>query len=257
MLLAIDVGNTNIVLGVFNKEGKLLFSSRMVTDSNKTEDQYAIDIRDILKLYRADEVAISDAIISSVSPPMTAILSRAIERLFEKKPMVVGPGIKTGLPIAIDNPAQLGSDMVVTATASLASYPAPLIVIDMGTATTISYVNKAGVYEGCAILAGVKTSLNALTSRTAQLTTIAVEAPGSVVGKNTVDSMRSGVVYGTAAMLDGMIARIESEKGEVATVVATGGMAREIVHYCRKKVVFDPDLLMKGLYLLYQKNRRS
>lgn len=257
MLLAIDIGNTNIVLGVFDAAGKLLFSSRMVTDSNKTEDQYANDIRDILKLYHADEFAVTDAIISSVSPPLTSIISLAIEHLFGKKPMVVGPGMKTGLHIAIDNPAQLGSDMVVTATASISAYAAPLIVIDMGTATTLSYINKDGVYEGCAILTGVKTALNALTNRTAQLTTISVEAPGSVIGKNTVDSMRAGVVYGAASMLDGMIARIESEKGAVATVIATGGMAREIVHYCQKKIIFDPDLLMKGLYLLYQKNRRA
>ena len=147
--------------------------------------------------------------------------------------------------------------MVVTATASISAYAAPLIVIDMGTATTLSYINKDGVYEGCAILTGVKTALNALTNRTAQLTTISVEAPGSVIGKNTVDSMRAGVVYGAASMLDGMIARIESEKGAVATVIATGGMAREIVHYCQKKIIYDPDLLMKGLYLLYQKNRRA
>lgn len=255
MLLAIDVGNTNIVLGVFDRDGKLLFSSRLVTDNAKTEDQYAIDFRDILRLYRAEELEITGSILSSVSPPMTTILSRAVERLFGCPPLIVGPGIKTGLPIAIDNPAQLGSDMVVTATAALARYPRPIVVIDMGTATTLSYINRDGVYCGCAILAGVRTSLTALTSRTAQLTSIAIEAPGSVVGKNTVDSMQSGVVYGTASMLDGMIERIESENGPVSTVVATGGMAREVVPFCRKQIKFDPDLLMNGLYLLYKKNR--
>lgn len=255
MLLAIDVGNTNIVLGVFEKNGKLLFSSRLVTDSAKTEDQYAIDFRDILRLYKAEELEITGSILSSVSPPMTTILSRAVERLFGCPPLIVGPGIKTGLPIAIDNPAQLGSDMVVTATAASAKYPKPAIVIDMGTATTISYINKDGVYCGCAILAGVRTSLSALTSRTAQLTSIAIEAPSSVIGKNTVDAMQAGVVYGTASMVDGMIERIEGENGPVATVVATGGMAREVVPFCRKQITFDPDLLMNGLYLLYKKNR--
>ena len=255
MLLAIDVGNTNIVLGVFEKSGKLLFSSRLVTDSATTEDQYAIDFRDILRLYKAEELEITGSILSSVSPPMTTILSRAVERLFGCPPLIVGPGIKTGLPIAIDNPAQLGSDMVVTATAASAKYQKPAIVIDMGTATTISYVNKDGVYCGCAILAGVRTALTALTSHTAQLTSIAIEAPSSVIGKNTVDAMQAGVVYGTASMLDGMIDRIESENGPVATVVATGGMAREVVPLCRKQITFDPDLLMNGLYLLYKKNR--
>ena len=125
MLLAIDVGNTNIVLGVFEKSGKLLFSSRLVTDSAKTEDQYAIDFRDILRLYKAEELEITGSILSSVSPPMTTILSRAVERLFGCPPLIVGPGIKTGLPIAIDNPAQLGSDMVVTATAASAKYQKP------------------------------------------------------------------------------------------------------------------------------------
>ncbi|MBR4865992.1 MAG: type III pantothenate kinase [Clostridia bacterium] len=255
MLLAIDVGNTNIVLGVFEKSGNLLFSSRLVTDSAKTEDQYAIDFRDILRLYKAEELEITGSILSSVSPPMTTILSRAVERLFGCPPLIVGPGIKTGRPIAIDNPAQLGSDMVVTATAASAKYQKPAIVIDMGTATTISYVNKDGVYCGCAILAGVRTALTALTSRTAQLTSIAIEAPSSVIGKNTVDAMQAGVVYGTASMVDGMIERIESEYGPVATVVATGGMAREVVPFCRKQITFDPDLLMNGLYLLYKKNR--
>ena len=255
MLLAIDVGNSNIVLGVFDEGGKLLFISRLVTDPNKTEAQYAIDFRDILRLYGAEEKKITASILSSVSPPMTTLISRAVALLFGKKPMVVGPGIKTGLHIAIDNPAQLGSDMVVTAVAASAAYPRPLVVIDMGTATTVSYINKDGVYEGCAIVAGVRTSLSALTSRTAQLTSISIEAPASAIGKNTVDSMRSGVVYGTASMLDGMIERIEEEKGPVAAVIATGGMAPEIVPHCRKNVLHDPSLLMNGLYLLYQKNR--
>ena len=255
MLLAIDVGNSNIVLGVFDEGGKLLFISRLVTDQNKTEAQYAIDFRDILKLYGAEEKKITASILSSVSPPMTSLVSRAVALLFGKKPMVVGPGIKTGLHIAIDNPAQLGSDMVVTAVAASAAYLRPLVVIDMGTATTVSYIDKDGVYEGCAIVAGVRTSLSALTFRTAQLTSISIEAPASAIGKNTVDSMRSGVVYGTASMLDGMINRIEEEKGPVAAVIATGGMAPEIVPHCRKKVLHDPSLLMNGLYLLYQKNR--
>ena len=171
--------------------------------------------------------------------------------------MLVGSGMKTGLNIIMDNPKTTGSDMIVDAVAALREYPAPLIVIDMGTATTMSVIDPAGNYIGGVILPGLRISLDTLSSRTAQLPQISLETPGKVIGKNTIDCMRSGIMYGTASMIDGIIDRMEAELGEKTTVIATGGLSRFVMPLCRHDIIIDNALLLKGLFILYQKNRKA
>lgn len=264
MVLAIDIGNTNIVMGCIGMEdGNIRFVARLATDPLKTEDQYSVEMKNILQLYGIDLAAIDGGIISSVVPPLSNTLKAAVSKIIHRPPLVVGPGVKTGLNILMDNPAQLGSDLVVNAVAALAQYKPPLIVIDMGTATTISVVDAKGNYIGGCIYPGVNISLAALSSRTAQLPGISLERPRHAIGKNTIDCMRSGVIYGSAAMVDGMIDRFEQELEQSApagmappaTTIATGGISQFIVPHCRKKVVYDADLLLKGLYLIYKKNQ--
>ena len=255
MLLAIDIGNSNIVLGCI--EGKeILHEARIATDLVKTSDQYCVDVKNVLSLYDIDLKTIEGVIVSSVVPPVLNSFRTAIMKLTGKRPMFVGPGIRTGLNILMDNPAQVGSDLIVAAVAALQEYPAPLIIIDMGTATTISVVDKDKAYIGGCICPGVKISADALSSRTAQLPGISLDEPKKAIGRNTVDSMRSGIMMGSAAMLDGMIARMEEELGQKATVLATGGIARFVVPMCRREVVYDRNLLLKGLTILYYNNRK-
>ena len=170
--------------------------------------------------------------------------------------MVVGPGLKTGLNIHVEVPSQLGSDRIVIAVAALAEYKAPLILMDLGTATTIEVIEPENVYVGGVIVPGVRTSLDALVSRTSQLPGISLDRPAKVVGKNTVDCMRSGMMYGTAAMLDGLVDRIEEEIGHSSTLIATGGMAQFIAPLCKHSIIVEKDLLLKGLNILYKKNKR-
>lgn len=253
MILALDVGNTNICIGCFN-EGKILFTGRMSTDHSKTADEYAIGFNSIIRLYGYHAGDVVGSIISSVVPPLNPILRDAVKRLTGTTPLQVGPGLKTGLNILLDNPGQLGSDQVVDAVAAIHQYPKPLIVVDMGTATTLSAIDGEGRYLGGMILPGVRVSQDTLTGRTSQLPRISLEPPAHVIGKNTIDCMKSGAIYGNAAMIDGCIQRIQDELGGKATVVATGGLAECIVPYCRQEVIYDGDLLLKGLMLLYEKN---
>lgn len=254
MLLTVDIGNTNIVLGAFEGD-KLCFISRILTARNRTPDETAVTIRDVLRLYGAEGADFEGAIVSSVVPPATASVVPALERITGKTPLVVGPGIKTGLNIRIDNPAQLGADLAVDAVAAMSRYPLPLIICDMGTATTITVINKKGELIGGSIHPGVRISLEALSTSAAQLPVISIDAPSNVIGSNTLDCMRSGVVFGAAAMLDGMIERIENELKEKCTVVATGGLSAEITKHTRREIIHDPDLLLEGLRLLYRKNK--
>lgn len=251
MILTIDIGNTNICVGAFEKD-KLKFCARMSTDKKKLTDEYAIDLKDIFALYE-QTARVEGAIISSVVPSLTKSVSVAIELVFGVTPLIVGPGIKTGMNIKIDNPAQLGSDILTDDMAAYAKYEAPIMVIDMGTASTISVVDKGGVILGGAIMPGVRLSLNALSATAAQLPEISLDDPGDIIGKNTIDSMKSGVIYGAASMVDGMIDRIEKKMGRV-TVVATGGLSGSIIHHCSHEIHYEPDLQMNGLYLLYKKN---
>ena len=254
MLLAIDIGNTNIVIGGI-KDNQIVFEARIATDRSKTSDQYAVDIKDILSLFDVKAEDIQDCIISSVVPPVFNSVRTGILKVTGKSPMVVGPGLKTGLKIHMDNPAQVGSDRIVIAVAALAEYKPPLILMDLGTATTLEVVGEDNSYLGGCIIPGVRISLDALTSRTAQLPGIRLEQPKRIIGKNTVDCMRSGIMYGTAAMMDGMLDRIEEELGTSATVVATGGIAQFIIPLCHREIKLEKDLMLKGLNLIYQKNK--
>lgn len=256
MILAVDIGNSNIVLGCI--EGRtILKEARVATDIVKTSDQYCLELKGMLDLLEVDVRKIEGSIISSVVPPVLNSFRTAIVKLTGKNPLVVGPGIKTGLNILLDNPALAGGDLIVAAVAALAEYKPPLLIIDMGTATTITAIDAKGNYLGGCICTGVKISAEALSSRTAQLPAISLEAPKKAIGRNTIDSMRSGLMMGAAAMLDGMIARMEKELGQPATVLATGGIARFVLPMCEREIRYDKDLLLKGLALLYENNRRK
>lgn len=255
MLLAIDIGNTNIVIGCIEND-EIRFKARIATDRLRTSDQYGVEIKNMLEAFGIHREDISDCIISSVVPPVFNSVKTGVIKVIGKLPMVVGPGLKTGLNIHVDVPSQVGADRIVIAVAALAEYKAPLILMDMGTATTIEVVEPDNLYTGGAIFPGVKISLDALTSRAAQLPGISLEKPSRVIGKNTVDCMRSGMMYGTAAMIDGMVERIEEELGHKCTLVATGGMAQFIIPLCRREVILEKDLLLKGLNIIYKKNKK-
>lgn len=255
MLLAIDIGNTNLVIGCF-EDDELRFKARIATDKTRTSDQYGVEIKNMMEAYGVQVKDIDDCIISSVVPPVFNSVRTGVIKVIGKQPMVVGPGLKTGLNIHMDVPSQVGSDRIVIAVAALAEYKAPLILMDMGTATTIEVVEPENTYLGGVIFPGVKVSLEALTSRAAQLPGISLDRPRHVIGKNTVDCMRSGMMYGTAAMIDGLVERIEAELGHSATLVTTGGMAQFIIPLCRREIILEKDLLLKGLNILYKKNKR-
>lgn len=253
MILTIDIGNSNIVLGAYSEE-KLQFVARISSNTKKTNDELAVMMKSVLENYGVSFKDISGTIVSSVVPYLTQICSEAIFLLTGKNPFVVEPGIKTGINILIDNPAQLGSDLLVDAVAGASLYPKPLIIIDMGTATTISVVNEKNSMIGGAILPGVRISVEALSERTAQLPHINIEAPKKAIGTNTIDCMISGVVLGNAGMLDGMIDRVEEELGAQCFVVATGGLAEEICKHTKHKILYNRNLILEGLYILYKKN---
>ena len=255
MLLAIDIGNTNIVIGCI-KDDEILFEARIATDRTRTSDQYGVEIKNMLEAFGVSREDIGDCIISSVVPPVFNSVRTGVIKVIGKQPMVVGPGLKTGLNIHVDMPSQVGSDRIVIAVAALAEYEAPLILMDLGTATTIEVVEQGNVYMGGVIIPGVKVSVDALTSRAAQLPGISLDQPKNVIGKNTVDCMRSGIMYGTAGMIDGIVDRMEEELGHKSTLVATGGMAQFITTLCRHEIILEKDLLLKGLNIIYKKNKK-
>ena len=255
MVLAIDVGNTNIVIGCFKNE-EILFNERISTNRNATDLEYAIQIKNILEIHNIDTKTVEGAIMSSVVPSVTANMRDAVAKLTEKEPLIVGPGIKTGLRILTDNPAQLGSDLVVDAVAGINFYPTPQIIIDMGTATTFSVIDKAANYLGTLIIPGMNTSLDALSSGAAQLPNVNLDIPKRVVGTNTAECMSNGIMFYTASGLDGCIERIEEELNEKCTVIATGGLASTVVPLCKKDIIYDNDLLLKGLMIIYNRNKR-
>ena len=253
MILALDIGNTNITLGVFDHD-RLLFVSRLASDQKRMADQYAIEIRDILDINGTSVENITGSIISSVVPPITSYFVEGIKKLTGKEPLVVGPGIKTGINILIDNPATLGADFVAGAVAALEMYPCPSMIFDLGTATSVSVIDKDQNFLGGCIMPGVRISLEALSTKTAQLPHISLEAPPHIIGKNSIDSMRSGSVFGTAAMIDGMSDRIEAELHMGCTVICTGGLSKDIVPHCRHEVIYCDNLVLEGLRILYHKN---
>lgn len=255
MLLAIDIGNTNLVIGCLHDD-KILFKARIATDRTRTSDQYGVEIKNMLEAYGVKRSDIDDCIISSVVPPVFNSVRTGVIKIIGKQPMVVGPGLKTGLNIHVDVPSQVGSDRIVIAVAALAEYKAPLLLLDLGTATTIEAVEPDNIYMGGVIIPGVRVSLDALTSRAAQLPGISLDKPKQVIGKNTVDCMRSGMMYGTAAMIDGLIERMEEELGHRCTLIATGGLAQFITPLCKRKIILEKDLLLKGLNIIYKKNKK-
>ena len=254
MILAIDIGNTNIVIGGF-EGNNIKFTERLSTNHKATELEYAILFKNVLEIYSVDTEEIDGGIISSVVPSLTNVIKHAMNKLSDSNILVIGPGIKTGLSILTDNPAQLGADLVVDAVACINEYPLPAMIFDMGTATTISVVDKNKNYLGTVIIPGVEVSLNSLVGGTSQLPKISLEPPKNIIGKNTVDSMKSGIIYSTAASIDGLIEKIEEEMGETLTVVATGGLAPTIIPICKHDIILDDELLLKGLAIIYNKNQ--
>ena len=255
MILTVDIGNSNIVLGGV-KEDNIVFEARLRTDSTKTSDEYCIDLKMILDVYGVAAADIEGSIIASVVPQVLNSMQTAIKKLTGKSSLVVGPGLKTGLNIKIENPAQTGADLVVGSVAALKAYKPPLIVVDMGTATTMVVLDESGALIGGCICPGVKISLDALTERTALLPGLQLDQPKRAIGRNTIDCMRSGIMMGNACMLDGMIQRMEEELGQKTTVVATGGIARFIIPMCKTPIVYEKDLIIKGLAALYRDNKR-
>ncbi len=256
MILAVDIGNSNVVVGGVEGE-KIEFEARLRTDSTKTSDEYCIDLKNILDIYHVDRAQIEGAIIGSVVPQVLNTFQTAILKLTGKKSLVVGPGLKTGLNIAIENPAQTGADLVVGCVAALREHKPPMIVIDMGTATTMVVLDKNGSLVGGTISPGVKISMDALTGGTALLPGLQLDRPKKAIGRNTIDCMRSGIMMGAACMIDGLIERMEDELGYKTTVVATGGIARFVLPMCHKEIIYDKDLLIKGLSHLYYENKRT
>ena len=255
MVLAIDIGNSNIVVGCFDN-GQVRLLERLSTNRSATALEYAVLIRAVLEFNSLSAKDFDGGIVCSVVPAITHRLRDAVEKLIGKTPLVVGPGLKTGLSIRLDNPAQLGSDRVADAVGAIAHYPCPLIIIDMGTATTISVVDENRQFIGGMIMPGLRISTEALTSRTSMLPQIALESPKKAIGRNTVDCMRSGIILGCASTLEGAIARIEAELGSQCTVVSTGGNARLVVPHCRRSIEWDDTLLLKGRVELYRKNAK-
>ncbi len=251
MILALDVGNTNIVIGCID-DGKIIFDGRLTTHSYKTDMEFAVMLKNILTINNIDVKSFDGAIISSVVPPIDKALKTAVELVIGKKPITLD-GCE-GLKVALDDPSQLGSDLIVGAVTVLNDFPPPIILIDMGTATTIFVIDKTGTYIGGAIIPGVMISQQALSETTSLLPSISLETPESVIGKNTIDAMQSGAILGSASMLDGMIDKIEEELGEKTTVVATGGLSKSIVKNCRHDIIYDADLLLRGLWLIYKKH---
>ena len=253
MILAIDIGNTITEIGAYEGDG-LLFVSRILTAINKTEAEYAVLIRDVIRLYRQDERALTGAIISSVVPSLTQRLHKAVALIEPVKILQIGPGIRTGLNIRIDNPAQLGADFVATAIGAMEKYPLPAVIIDLGTATKFSLIDEKRMFIGGSIMPGVTVALEALSNQAAQLPHIGLEKQVSLIGTNSEDCMKSGVLYGTASMIDGMLDRYEEKIGPAKTVVAYGQLVNTIIPQCRHKILVDETLLLDGLYAIYRRN---
>jgi type III pantothenate kinase len=257
MFLAIDVGNTEIVYGVMD-ENSIMFSSRLATDRRRTSDEYAVLFRDMLHIHGISTEDIEGGIISSVVPPLKARLRDAVYSITGKQCMVVGPGLKNGLRIRLDDPAELGADQVCAAVAASAEYDKPIAIFDMGTATTVSVIDHNGDYLGGMIIPGVELGLDALCQRSSLLPQIDLDMPPAhLIGANTEECMKSGVIFGNASMIDGLIDRISDELGEEPTVVMTGDVSCVFEKACRHKLVVEPQLMLKGLRIIYLNNRKK
>lgn len=257
MILAIDIGNTNIVIGGYREEA-LAFSVRLGTDAARTAAEYAATLGSVLSLYQVDLSSVTGAIVSSVVPPLSGALCRAVSLLCPGvEPLLVGAGMKTGLNIRIDNPKELGADMLAVSVGAMVKYPLPAIIVDLGTATKIMVVDETKSFLGGCIMAGVSISLTALSSSAALLPHVSLDSEvRQPIGTNTIDCIKAGTILGAASMLDGMIQRYREAIGETATVIACGGLAPAVVPHCRTKVILDDDLLLDGLLALYHKNKK-
>jgi type III pantothenate kinase len=254
MILAVDIANTYITVGCIDRK-KTYFWERITTVIGKPNLEYAITLKSILEIYHINLSSIEGAIVSSVVPPLNRTISEAIRKITGIRAQFVGSGMKTGLNIRMDNPRGVGSDMIATAVGALEKHRPPLIIIDMSTAVSFSVIDAESNYIGGCLMPGIRIALDALSSNTAQLPKISLEAPRQVIGKNTVVSMQSGIVYGYASMFDGMIDRIEAELGDNAFIVATGGLMKLILPHLSHAVTFDETLILKGLLTLYERNR--
>ncbi len=255
MILAVDIGNTHIVMGVMDGF-EIVKTVRITTNKLKTDFEYAVDIRNMFTFFGLDPAAVDGAIISSVVPPLTASMEKALKLAVGVTPLIVGKGVKTGVNILLEDPGTAGADLVAAAAGALKLYTPPLILIDMGTATTVTVIDKNGAFIGGVIAVGLALGIQALSSGTSQLPNVSFDPPSHAIGRNTVDSIRSGAILGAAAMLDGKIARVEDEQGHPAQAVATGGLAGIVVPLCRREVTLDDSLLLTGLAAIYERNRK-
>ena len=256
MLLTVDIGNTNIKFGIF-RENELIRTLTISCNKAKTADEYGVELYSLIRVMGIHREDFSGCIISSVVPLVTTRIEDAVRELLGVEPLIVGPGVKTGLNIRIEDPSTLGADQVCACVAANAGGKAPMIVISMGTATVWCVIDRNGSMIGCPIAPGVSVSLEALTKNTARLQDVAFTAPDSVIGKNTDKSIRAGVVWGTVCMIDGMIDRIEKELGEKSTILATGGLANKIIRYCEHDITINENLILEGLRLIYERNKKG
>lgn len=254
MLLTVDVGNTNVTLGVF-KGQEMKATWRMQTSVHRESDEYAVMLLNLLQLGGIPASAVSNACICSVVPPLTPTMADLCRRYFRSEPLVVEAGVKTGIRIAMDNPKEVGGDRVVNAAAARHLYGGPLIVIDFGTATTFDVVSREGEYVGGAICPGVALGAEALFTRTAQLPRVELVHPKKVIGKGTVTAMQSGILYGYVGLVEGMVSRIQAELGDKAKVVATGGLSSLIARETPVIEIVEPDLTLVGLRIIFELNR--
>ncbi len=254
MLLVIDVGNTNTVLGLYDGD-KLIHNWRIRTVTDHTADEYGILILNLYKTTHVSSKFVNDIIISCVVPPMLNIFEPLCEKYFNIKPLIVGPGIKTGMPIFYDNPKEVGADRIVNAVAGYEKYREELIIVDFGTATTFDYVSKKGEYMGGCICPGIAISSEALFEKAAKLPRVEFSKPKTVIAKDTVSSMQAGIMFGYAGLVDGIVERIKLETKSSPKVIATGGLAKIIAAETRSIEIVDEMLTLEGLRIIYAKNR--
>ena len=256
MLLTADVGNTNIKLGIFDGDS-LKYKLRFSTDTKKTSDEFALELYTFFQIYNIDYSMIDGSIISSVVPKVTRPLRDAIHIVTGARSMVIGPGLKTGMDLKIDRPETLGGDIVCGCVGAYEKYGGPAIVIFMGTATVIAYVDEHFAYHGGVIAPGVGISLDALTSGGALLPAVDLVPPRRVICTNTVDCIRSAMTYGTACILDGMIDKFEAETGKTCKLIATGGMAPQMIKNCSHDIVFEENVILYGMNSIYKRNKKQ